>query len=77
MSAITISLPEMMSRKTAIDQLHAERYRRGFRALFRTLYKKADVRVPEFPEMERLDAVSPPRAEDEEVKGDKKENSKK
>lgn len=55
-------------RKTAITQMHAERFQRGFRQLFRTLYKKADVRVPEFPDLERVDAVSPPRPEDKEMK---------
>ena len=55
-------------RKTAITQMHAERFQRGFRQLFRTLYRKADVRVPEFPDLERVDAVSPPRPEDKEMK---------
>ena len=51
-------------RKTAIDMLRAERYRKGFRALFRSLYPKADIRVPEYPDLEMLNAVSAPRDED-------------
>lgn len=59
-------------RKTAIDLLHGERFRRGFRQLFRSLYVRADVRVPEFPDLARVDAVSPPRPEDKEDQEDKK-----
>lgn len=59
-------------RKTAIDLMHAERFRRGFRQLFRSLYAKTDVRVPEFPDLERVDAVSPPRPEDKVGKENKK-----
>ncbi len=51
-------------RKTAIDQLRAERYRKGFRALFRSLYPKAEVHSPEYPELETLNAVSQPRDDD-------------
>lgn len=51
-------------RKTAIDMLRAERYRKGFRKLFRELYPKASVSVPEFPDLETLNAVSHPRDED-------------
>ncbi len=52
-------------RKTAIDLLRAERYRKGFRALFRSLYPKASVRVPEYPDLETLNAVSHPREGDD------------
>lgn len=55
-------------RKTAIDMLRAEAYRRGFRRLFRELYGKTGVRCPEFPAFETLDGVSPSRAEDDERK---------
>lgn len=55
-----------ISRKAAIDSLRAERFRQGFRALFRTLYEKAQVKCPEYPEMERLEGVSPSRPEDKE-----------
>lgn len=51
-------------RKTAIDMLRAERFQKGFRDLFRTLFAKADVKCPEFPDLEELNAVSPPRTED-------------
>jgi len=51
-------------RKTAIDMLRAERYRQGFRKLFRSLYPKATVSVPEYPDLENLNAVSHPRDED-------------
>lgn len=51
-------------RKTAIDMLRAERYRKGFRALFRSLHPKMDIRVPEYPDLEALNAVSQPREED-------------
>jgi hypothetical protein len=53
-----------VSRKTAIDSLRAERFRQGFRTLFRKLYEKAQVKCPEYPEMEKLEGVSPARAED-------------
>ena len=53
-----------ISRKMAIDSLRAERFRQGFRQLFRTLYGKAQVKCPEYPEMEKLEGVSPTRAED-------------
>jgi len=47
-------------RKTAIDQLRNERYFKGYRALFRSLYDSARVWCPEYPEMERVDGVSAP-----------------
>ena len=47
-------------RKTAIDQLHNERYVKGLRDLFRSLFGSARVWSPEFPEMERVDGVSLP-----------------
>jgi hypothetical protein len=47
-------------RKTAIDQLQNERYVKGFRDLFRSLFDSARVWSPEFPEMERVDGVSLP-----------------
>ena len=46
-------------RKTALDQLHGERYAQGFRALFRSLFGSARVWCPEFPDMEHVDGVSP------------------
>ena len=55
-------------RKTAIDQLRAERYSKGFRTLFRELFLKSDVRVPMFPDLESLDVVSPMRPEDKAAK---------
>ncbi len=51
------------SRKRAIDSLRGERFRAGFRKLFRELFVKADVKCPVFPELESLDVVSPPRKE--------------
>jgi len=53
-------------RKVVIDILRAERFNQGFRRLFRTLYAQATVRAPMFPEMEKLEGVSPTRPEDEE-----------
>lgn len=53
-----------ISRKMAIDSLRAERFRQGFRTLFRTLYEKAQVTCPEYPELGRLEGVSPSRPED-------------
>ena len=47
-------------RKTAINDLRMERHNKGCRAIFRSLYGSARVWSPEFPEMERLDGVSPP-----------------
>ena len=60
------------SRKAIQDRLRAERFRRGFRRLFRALYAKADVKSPDFPELETLEAVSPARPEDD----DKMQESK-
>ncbi len=54
-----------VSRKFALDSLRAERFRQGFRNLFRDLYTKAQVKCPEYPEMETLEGVSPSRPEDE------------
>ena len=47
-------------RKSAINDLRMERHNKGCRAIFRSLYGSARVWSPEFPEMERLDGVSPP-----------------
>lgn len=57
-----------MSRKAAIDKLRNDRFVRGYRDLFRSLFVKARVSCPEFPEMENVDSVSPPRPEDKERK---------
>jgi hypothetical protein len=53
-------------RKYAIDLLRAERYNKSFRALFRKLYLKSTVKSPEYPILETLNGVSPPRPEDNE-----------
>lgn len=55
-------------RKSAIDQLRSERFARGYRDLFRSLFVKARVSCPEFPDLESVDGVSPPRPEDGEGK---------
>lgn len=60
------------TRKMAQDMLRAERFRTGFRRLFRVLFTKADVKSPEFPDLESLEAVSPARPED----NDKTQESK-
>lgn len=52
------------TRKMALDMLRAERFRKGFRLLFRKLFEKSDVKSPEFPDLESLDAVSPASPED-------------
>jgi len=57
-----------VSRKVAIDQLRNDRFVRGYRDLFRSLFVKARVSCPEFPDMENVDSVSPPRPEDKEGK---------
>ncbi len=57
-----------MSRKAAIDKLRNDRFVRGYRDLFRSLFVKARVSCLEFPEMENVDSVSPPRPEDKEGK---------
>ncbi|MGN0846623.1 MAG: SurA N-terminal domain-containing protein [Kiritimatiellia bacterium] len=51
----------MPSRKRAIDSLRGERFRQGFRRLFRDLFAKADVTCPAYPELTSLDAISPTR----------------
>ena len=58
--------PVKTDRKTAINLLRAEKYRQEFRKLFRSLYLKSDVKCPLYPEMEKLEGVSPSRPEDEE-----------
>ena len=52
----------VVSRRKAIDSLRVERFRDGFRRLFRDLYAKADVRCPAFRDLETLDGVMPPRS---------------
>ena len=54
------------TRKMALDMLRAERFRRGFRQMFRALFAKADVKSPVFPDLETVDGVSPSRPEDAE-----------
>lgn len=51
-------------RKAAMDSLAAERYRGEFRRFFRSAFSKADVKCPEFPELEEIAVVSPSRPED-------------
>lgn len=53
-----------VTRKMAIDSLRGQRFRSDFRKLFRDLYSKAQVKCPEYPEMETLEGVSPSRPED-------------
>lgn len=55
-----------ISRKRAIDSLRVERFRHGFRRLFRELYVKSDVKCPAFRDLETLDGVMPRRPEDAE-----------
>ena len=57
-----------LNRKAAIAKLRNDRFVRGYRDLFRSLFVKARVSCPEFPEMENVDSVSPPRPEDKEGK---------
>ena len=54
------------SRRRVGDMLRAERFRRGCRQLIRGLFAKAEVKCPEFPELETLDGISPSRPEDKE-----------
>ncbi len=73
---ISVTTPEIeakmakdgLDRKTAIDNLRNERFLKGYRDLFRTLFVKARVSCPEFPDLEKVDGVSPPRPEDRQVK---------
>lgn len=53
------------SRKHALDSLRGERFREGFRKLFRDLFVKADVKSPIFPDLESLDVISPAQGEAE------------
>jgi hypothetical protein len=48
-------------RKTAIEMLRQEKYNIAFRDLFRDKFAKAVVECPEFPDLESVDGVSPPR----------------
>ena len=48
-------------RKTAIEMLRQEKYNIAFRNLFREKFGKAVVESPDFPDMESVDGVSPPR----------------
>ncbi len=56
--------PAKISRKDAIDSLRAYRFREGFRKLFRDVFPKAQVKCPEYLEMETLEGISPSRPED-------------
>ena len=56
--------PAKISRKDAIDSLRAYRFREGFRKLFRDVFPKAQVKCPEYLEMETLEGISPARPED-------------
>lgn len=51
-------------RRAAMDSLMSERFSVEFRKFFRRAFTKADVKSPEFPELEDLSAVSPSRPED-------------
>ena len=53
-----------MDRRAALESVRRERFHKEFRSLFRSLFQKSEVRVPEFPDLEALDVVSPPRPED-------------
>lgn len=48
-------------RKTAIEMLRQEKYNNAFRDLFREKFGKMAVECPEFPDLESVDGVSPPR----------------
>lgn len=50
-------------RKAALETLRAERFQSGFEALFRTLFRKAEVKCPEFPELEKLEGLTPRHAD--------------
>ena len=58
----------VISRKKAIDSLRVERFRHGFRRLFRELYEKSDVKCPAFRDLETLNGVMPARPEDAELR---------
>ena len=45
------------TRRQALDALRVERFRAGFRRLFRSLFVKCDVRSPAFPAFEALDGL--------------------
>ena len=48
-------------RRGVIDMLRQEHFNKGFRDLFRTQFGKMTVECPAFPDLESVDAVSPPR----------------
>ena len=48
-------------RKSVIDMLRREKYNIAFRNLFRERFGKVFVECPAFPELEKVDGVSPPR----------------
>ena len=52
--------PFRTDRKAAMDLLRAERFRVAFRDYFRASFVKADVKSPMFPQLEKVDGVSPP-----------------
>ncbi len=47
------------TRQQALAALRSERYQDGFRELFRANFAKAEIRSPEFPELETLDGFLP------------------
>ena len=55
---------EKADRKAVIGKLRGDRFKRGYRELFRSLFVKARVFCTEFPDLEKVDGVSPPVPEE-------------
>lgn len=49
-----------VDRRTAVNMLRAERFAADFRSLFRSLFVKTTVKCVDYPELEKLDVMSPP-----------------
>ncbi len=47
-------------RRTAVNMLRAERFAADFRTLFRSLFVRTTVKCADYPELEKLDVISPP-----------------
>ena len=64
------------SRRAALDSLREERYRVAYRDLFRRLFVQSDVKCPEYPALEDLNEISPPRTPEERQSRSQSKNNK-
>lgn len=58
--------PFKTDRRSLINAVHGMKYNVAFRKLFRERFARMQVQSPAFPDLEKVDGVSPPREEDKE-----------